>query len=217
MRLHIAAIALLSLAPAAAFAAQTRGFQLEAEAMGSAPFGTYMSGAKASDLYDPGGNAFGKALFGVSRGVAIGVGVGYLHNQGSLELVVPVSRFATETITAKRSINAIPVLALGQIHSDMHRTLSVYGEGGLGFAHLERRFSEFSPLANGFQIEPVSNFQTGTAFLLGAGLCLGAGRNWEFTLGTGWLQTFTGNGDAFRSGDNPAFLTYSIGARYPRW
>ena len=212
MRIAIAVLALLGLAPAAALAAQTRGFQLEAAAMGSIPFGTYVSGDKASDLYDPGGNAFGKALLGVSRGVSVGVGVGYLHNQGSFQFQQRVSRFTTQTVSATRSISATPVLALGQLHSDEHRSLSVYGEGGLGVANLEARVAD---LSNGD--EPTSSFQLGTAFLVGAGLCVGAGRDWEFTLGTGWLQTFTGNGDAFQSGDNPAFLTFSIGARYPRW
>jgi outer membrane protein with beta-barrel domain len=219
LRISIAALALLSLAPAAALGSGTRGFQLEVEAMGSRPFGTYQSGDNASDLFDPGGNAFGKALFGVSRGVSVGLGAGYLHNQGSFSFSQPISRTRSVTGTATRSITAIPVLALGQLHSDTHKRLSVYGEGGIGFANLESRVANFDAQLSGLpiSIEPISDFQLATAFLAGAGLCLGAGRDWEFTLGAGWLQTFTGNGDAFQSGDNPAFLTYSIGVRYPRW
>jgi len=208
-----AAVVLLALVPVIARAAGDHGFQLEVDAVGSRPFGTYEAGARAADLFDFGGNAGGKALFGLSRGLYVGVGVGYLHNQKDFSFTFRPSFGAPlVTVTGIRSLNTIPVLALAQLRSDTHRTLSWYGEGGLGIATFNGRLTDFS-----YGLAPVSDFQQAFSFTVGAGACLGVGRTWDVLLGAGWLQSFTRGGTMFEGGDNPAYVLYSLGLRYPRW
>ena len=212
MRHLIIAIALLTLAPAGSLAAGDRGFQLEVDAVGSLPSGTYEFGGTAGELFDFGGNAFGKALFGVSRGLYFGAGVGYLQNHKNFERTSLLDTRPPRSWSGTRTLHAIPALAMVQIRSDTHRHLSWYGEGGLGITTFDRRLTN---LAGGRP--PQAVFQQGLSFLVGGGTCLGLGRSVDVLVGANYLQSFTHKGAAWESGDNPAYVLCSLGVRYPRW
>jgi hypothetical protein len=206
------AIVLLTLAPAVSFAAGDHGFQLEVDAVGSLPTGTYEFGGLANQLFDFGGNGMGKALFGISRRFSVGIGVGYLRNRKDFSRTTVFDTRPPRNITGTRSLHAVPALALAQIRSDTHRRLSWYGEGGLGITTYDVRLSDLS----GGQ-QPVADFQKAFSYLAGAGACLGVGRNFELLAGADYLQSFTRNGPAWESGDNPAHVLCTLGVRYPRW
>ena len=212
MRHLIIAFALLILAPARAFAAGTHGFQLEVDAAGALPSGTYEFGGRASSLLDQGGAVFGKFLFGLSHKFYIGGGVGYIRNRKDFTSTTLLDTRPPRDWSGQRTVEAIPVLLLAQMRSETHRKLSWYGEGGLGVTNFDRRLSNLS-----FGQPPVANFQTGLSYLVGAGVCVGMGRNFELLLGADYLQSFTGTGTLWRSGDNPAYMLGSLGLRYPRW
>jgi hypothetical protein len=206
------AIVLLTLAPAVSFAAGDHGFQLEVDAVGSLPTGTYEFGGLANQLFDFGGNGMGKALFGISRRFSVGIGVGYLRNRKDFSRTTVFDTRPPRNITGTRSLHAVPALALAQIRSDTHRRLSWYGEGGLGITTYDVRLSDLSGGR-----EPVADFQKAFSYLAGAGACLGVGRNFELLAGADYLQSFTRNGPAWESGDNPAHVLCTLGVRYPRW
>jgi len=208
----ILALALLTLAPAAALAAGNRGFQLEVDAVGSLPSGTYEFGGNAGDLFDFGGNVFGRALFGVSRGISVGAGVGYLRNQKSFSRTSLLDSRPSFRISGTRTMEAIPALALIQVRTDTHHRLSWYGEGGVGVTTFDRRLTDLS-----FGLPPRAVFQQGLSYLVGGGTCLGLGRNFELLLGASYLQSFTHKGPAWENGDNPAYVLGTMGLRYPRW
>ena len=212
MRYLLIAVALLTLAPAVSLAAGDHGFQIEVAAVGAQPSGTYEFGGNANGLLDFGGAVFGKALFGLSRGLYVGAGVGYLQNGKDFTRTSLLDTRPPRNWSGRRTLEAIPVLALAQLRSDTHRSLSWYGEGGLGLTTFDRRLSYVS----GGQA-PVADFQHGYSFLVGAGACLGLGRNFDVLVGAAYLQSFTRSGPLWRSGDNPAYLLGSLGLRYPRW
>lgn len=212
MRHLLLAIVLLTLAPAACLAASDHGFQLEVDAAGSLPTGTYEFGGLANQLFDFGGNGMGKALFGISRRLSVGVAVGYLRNRKDFTHTTVFDTRPPRSISGTRSLHAVPAIALAQIRSDTHRHLSWYSEGGLGITQYDVRLSEFSGGA-----PPISDFQKAFSYLAGAGACLGLGRNFELLAGADYLQSFTRNGPAWESGDNPAHVLCTLGVRYPRW
>lgn len=212
MRHLLIAIALLTLAPAASLAAGDHGFQLELDAIGAQPSGTYEFGGRADQLLDFEGATFGKALFGLSRGLYVGAGVGYLRNRKAFTQTSLLDTRPPRNLSGDRTLEAVPVLALAQLRSDTHRSLSWYGEGGLGLTTFGRRLYNLSRGQ-----PPASNFQHGFSFLVGAGACLGLGRNFELLVGADYLQSFTRNGTLWQSGDNPAYVLGSVGLRYPRW
>jgi hypothetical protein len=215
LRHLILAIALLTLAPAAALAAGDRGFQFEVDAVGSLPSGTYEFGDRAGDLFDYGGNAFGRALFGLSRGLYVGAAVGYLQNQKDFTRTSLLDTRPSFPLSGTRTMHAIPVLGIIQVRSDTHHRLSWYGEGGLGVTTFDRRLTNLA--FGSFALPPEAVFQQGLSFLVGGGTCLGLGRNFDLLVGTSYLQSFTHKGPAWESGDNPAYVLGSIGVRYPRW
>jgi hypothetical protein len=206
------AFVLLTLAPVASFAAGDHGFQLEVAALGSLPTGTYEFGGRASQLFGSGGNGMGKALFGLSRRYSVGVAVGYLQNRKAFTRTTVFDTRPPRNISGTRSLHAVPTIALAQIRSDTHRRLSWYGEGGVGITQYDVRLSELSGGA-----QPIADFQKAFSYLAGAGACLGLGRNFELTAGADYLQSFTRNGPAWESGDNPAHILCTLGMRYPRW
>ena len=212
MRNLLLAIVLLTLAPVVSFAAGDHGFQLEVDAAGSLPTGTYEFGGLANQLFGFGGNGMGKALFGINRRFSVGFATGYLRNRKDFSRTTVFDTRPPRSISGTRSLNAIPALALAQVRSDTHRRLSWYGEGGLGITTYDVRISE---LSGGRQ--PVSDFQKAFSYLAGAGACLGLGRTFELLVGADYLQSFTGNGPAWESGDNPAHVLCTLGVRYPRW
>jgi len=212
VRYLLLAIVLLTLVPVAAFAAGDHGFQLEVDAVGSLPTGTYEFGGLANELYLFGGNGMGKALFGISRSTSVGVGVGYLHSRKDFTKTTVFDTRPPQNVSGTRTLNAVPALALVQVRSNTHRRLSWYGEGGVGITTFEQRLSEFS---DGRQ--PVSDFQRAFSYMAGAGACWGIGRTFELLAGAAYLQSFTRNGPALESGDNPAHVLATLGLRYPRW
>jgi hypothetical protein len=212
LRQLLIAIALLTLAPALSLAAGTHGFQLEVDALGSIPTGTYEFGGHASDLFDFGGAVFGKALFGMSRGLSIGAGVGYLTNSKDFTETSLLDTRPPRNWSGTRTLGAIPVLAMAQLRSDTHKSLSWYGEGGLGMTTFDLRVTNLSSGR-----PPSAEFQQGFSILVGAGACWGLGRNFEVLAGADYLQSFTRAGDLWENGDNPAYLLASLGLRYPRW
>jgi hypothetical protein len=212
LRHLLIAIALLTLAPAASLAAGDHGFQLEVDGLGSIPSGTYEFGGHASELFDFGGAVFGKALFGLSRGFYVGAGVGYLQNRKDFTETTLLDTRPPRNWSGQRTLEAIPVLALAQLRSDTHRSLSWYGEGGVGLTTFDLRLSNLSGGR-----PPVAEFQQGLSFLVGAGACLGLGRDFEILAGADYLQSFTRGGPLWMSGDNPAYVLGSLGVRYPRW
>lgn len=212
MRHLLTAIALLILLPSAGLAAGDRGFQLEVDAGGSLPTGTYQFGGEAADLFDLGGHVFGRALYGLSRGLYVGAGVGYLRNQKDFTETSILDTRPPRKWSGTRTMEAIPVLAMMQLRSDTHRHLSWFGEGGLGFTSFDRRLTN---LSGGRPPEAV--FQQGLSYMVGAGACLGLNRNLDLLFGADYLQSFTHEGPAWASGDNPAYVLCSVGVRYPRW
>ncbi len=212
MRHLLIAIALLTLAPAAGLAAGDHGFQLEVDAVGSLPTGTYEFGGQAGDLFNFGGSAFGRALFGLSRGLYLGAGVGFLQNQKDFTRPTVLDTRPPRNLSGTRTMQAIPALALIQVRSDTHRRLSWFGEGGVGITSFDRRLSNLSGGR-----PPVAVFQQGLSFLVGGGTCLGLGRNFDLLFGADYLQSFTHDGPAWVNGDNPAYVMCSVGVRYPRW
>lgn len=212
MRQLLIAIALLTLAPALSLAAGTHGFQFEVDAAGTRPFGTYEFGGHASALLDQGGAVFGKALFGMTRSFYIGGGVGYILNRKGFTSTSLLDTRPPRDWSGQRTLEAIPVMVLAQMRSDTHRRLSWYGEGGLGVTRFDRRLANLSDGR-----PPVADFQDGLSYMVGAGACLGLGRNLELLAGADYLQSFTRTGALWRSGDNPAYLLGSLGLRYPRW
>lgn len=215
MRHPILALALLILAPAAALAAGDRGFQLEADVVGSLPSGTYEFGGSANDLFDFGGNVFGRALFGVSRGIYVGAGVGYLRNQKNFTRTSLLDSRPTFPVSGTRTMEAIPALALIQVRTDTHHHLSWYGEGGVGVTSYDRRLTNLSFRSEA--LPPRAVFQQGVSYMVSGGACLGMGRNFELLFGASYLQSFTHAGPAWENGDNPAYVLGTVGLRYPRW
>ena len=212
MRHLIFVIALLILTPAVSYAAGDHGFQLEVDGVASMPSGTYEFGGSANDLFDSGGNVFGKALFGLSRALYVGVAAGYLQNRKDFTSTSLLDTRPRLPWSGTRTMEAIPVLGLVQVRSDTHRQLSWYGEGGLGITTYDRRITNLSGGR-----PPIAVFQQGLSFLVGAGTCLGLGRNFDLLVGASYLQSFTHKGPAWESGDNPAYMLGSVGVRYPRW
>jgi hypothetical protein len=212
VRTLLLAIALLMIAPVVSLAAGDHGFQIELDAVGSLPTGTYEFGGLANELYLFGGNGMAKALFGISRGLSIGICAGYLESHKDFTRTTVFDTRPPRNISGTRSLHSIPVLALVQARTDTHRRLSWYGEGGFGLTTFQVRLSE---LSGGRQ--PVSDFQRGFSYMADAGACLGLGRTLELIAGAGYLQSFTRAGEAWESGDNPAHVLCSLGLRYPRW
>jgi len=188
-------------------------FQLEAALVGSQPFGTLSSGDKLSDAFGFGGNATGSAWLRMSRGLWLGVRAGYLKSHQDFTFTYRPS-FGAPPVSAPatRTLNSIPVLAVIQLRGNPRRKLGLYGEGGLGVTTFNERIV-YSPA--GFQ--PQSFFQLTPSYLLGGGVTMAAGRDFELLLGADVLQSFAGQGDVFQKGDNPAYFMVSLGARYPRW
>jgi len=211
LRHLLIAFALLIVAPARAFAAGTHGFQFEVDAAGTLPSGTYEFGGHASSLLDHGGAVFGKALFGMTRRFYLGAAVGYILNRKDFTSTTLLDTRPPRNWSGQRTLEAIPVLVLAQVRSETHRNMSWYGEGGVGVTNFDRRLS----LSGGRA--PVADFQGGLSYLVGAGACLGLGRNLELLAGADYLQSFTHRGTLWRSGDNPAYMLGSLGLRYPRW
>ncbi len=213
-RPHLAVAALLAasalLAPARARAAGDHGFQFDARWMGTQPIGHYRAqGVKAADAEKFGGNAGMRALVQLNRRYAIGADIAYLRNQKDFAVDVDPRPNVTVIRTIRRSLAAIPMDVLFEARSDTHRRASGYVQGGVGITSYTERF------VGGLQ--PLDRRQQAFSWVVGGGAAWGLNRDVEIMGGVDWRRAATVNGDIWRLRDDPQYLVWSLGMRYPRW
>jgi hypothetical protein len=198
------------LAPAPARAAGDHGFQIEARWMGTQPIGHYRAqGVKASDAENFGGNAGMRALIQLNRRYAIGADIAYLKNQKDFTVDVDPRPSVTDIRTIRRSLAALPIDVLFEARTDTHRRVSGYAQGGVGITSYTLR------LTGGFQ--PLDRRQQAFSWVAGGGAVVGINRDLEVVGGVDWRRSATVNGDIWLLRDDPQYLVWSLGMRYPRW
>jgi len=207
-RATLAALALL--APSGARAAGDHGFQLEFRGVGSQPIGKYYSyGVNASDVVGFGGNASGRALVGLNRRYSIGVDFAYLKNAKDIMADVDPRPFVTRLASVRNTLVAIPVDLLIERRTDTHQRVSGYLQSGFGITTFQRRVTGPFP--------PFTRTQQALSWMVGLGTQVGMGRDFEVVAGADYRQSVTTPGDIWTTWDNPKYVVWSLGMRYPRW
>ena len=187
-------------------------FQIEISGVLSKPFGSYSTGEKAQDLFDLGGNAGVKLLFGMSRRFYLGAGVAYLRDRKDFTETAIMDIRPPAAVSGTRTLTAIPITGLAQVRSDTHRKLSGYVETGLGLTTFTWRLADFSDGR-----EPDSDVQQTFSFLFGGGAVLALNRDWEVVAGLDYHHSIARGGEVWNTWDDPKFALLSLGVRYPRW
>ena len=198
------------LAPSRAHAAGDHGFQIEARWNGSQPIGHYRTqGVKASDAENFGGNAGMRALIQLNRRYAIGADIAYLKNQKDFLVDVDPRPNIVDLRTINRSLAALPIDVLFEARSDTHRRVSGYVQGGAGITSYTLRFTG--------GLQPLDRRQQAFSYIVGGGAVVGLNRDLEVVGGADWRRAVTVNGDVWLVHDDPSYLVWSLGMRYPRW
>jgi hypothetical protein len=217
-------VALLATSPAAS-AATLPGFQLQGDVLGVLPSGSYSGSTQASDVFDAGpGFAFTGSI-GIRRNLFFAVRSGMMRNKGVQAVSgTPVAQPGPPGSTRAeavifeavfhRKLTTVPTSFLLQSRHPLRPGVAVYGEGGLGLMSFVEDVRRETTQGS---ITETSGRQTSFAYLLGVGVSVGLGHVLELVAGGDFQQSRTSSGDVWNDGDNPQFLTGSIGLRYPRY
>jgi hypothetical protein len=216
--------AVLFAAPRMAGAALLPGFQIEVDALGALPSGSY-SGSRASDVFDAGPGFALTASIGIRNNLFFAVRSGAMYHKGFetvpsqswAQPAAPGTTRATAIIyeaVYHRRLTTIPTLFLLQYRYPVRSGVAVHGEGGVGLMSFAENVRLQSTQDS---INETDGRQTGFAYQVGVGISFGIAHDLELVAGGDFQQSRTSAGEVWGSGDNPQFLTGSIGLRYPRY
>ena len=219
------ALTLAALAPQPARAA-VGVFQLEAAFAGAMPTGSYADGTQASDQFETGPGFMVTGSLGLTRTLFLAARSGYHRNTDEEHVIVDDGTVAGTRLGPNRSeavifeafverkLATVPTHVLLQYRRPFGR-LSLYGEGGIGLAAHTLDLTITLPGPGGLVIEDHGR-QTSFSWTLGAGFAVGLGRHLDVVTGFDYQHAQTSSGELWSDGDDPTFLTATIGLRYPR-
>lgn len=223
LTISILAIAAAVMAPPASAARVTPGFQIEADGLLFSPMGELASqgGARSADLFANGGGMGGAATIGITPHLALGAriagfqsekeGVTWFDDMTSPDGVSLPSGSGPYRVT--RQLKMLPLVGVAQFRNGRRDGFEWGLEAGAGIMSTEehmRLLAGKTPLSSivGYQKDPCWS----AAFSLSHPYrrinvdVIGAGR---------WFGVLAGTGAAWVKDDNPGFMTWSLGLRYP--
>jgi hypothetical protein len=117
------------------------------------------------------------------------------------------------TTRIERRLSSIPHHLVLQNHGHFAKRFGFYDEVGAGLTRFTSKMHYFSP--NGSQFI-LAAYQTNFSVLLGGGLTWDYRNVFTVMGGVSVLAVPTRDGQVWASGDNPQFVTATLGIRYPK-
>lgn len=217
-------LAVLSLAAFAPVARSATPVQFEAAGLVSQISGNSgLGGGSVSDFFSTG--------YGFSLGISVGMGkhlslgyrTGLFDDSKDIapELAPPVwsslpgyNRFqAANATNIHRKLTSIPHHAILGYHARLGQRFGFYDEFGLGLTSFTGKMEYYNGDRSQFRL---------SAYQLNFSMLLGGGVTWDYqnlatlVAGVNVLMVPTQDGDVWSSGDNPQYIQFSLGFRYPR-
>lgn len=222
MFLVAAAVSLLGPALAAAQGAKSPGFQLQVDGLVYAPSGTVASlgGTQLSALL-PNGPGFAiTGSLGIARRWVLEARVTYFGSSqdGSFHFADSVDTNGqpfgdgSGPYALNRELHVTNVQVLFAYRRPLPANFQWELEAGGGLSQARERLvltnaSGEKASAVGVQLDP--------SYAVGGSLGYKTGWNTDLVGSVRWSKTATGDGAVWTSGDSPAYLTWTLGLRYP--
>lgn len=114
--------------------------------------------------------------------------------------------------TFRHKLTLIPTHVLLRYRVSPGAKSALHAQAGVGVIAFTEKF-QFFP--NGQYTEPRAAYQNSFSYLAGAGVARAVYRGIALEAGFDFYQAVTGDGEIWRSGDNPWFAVATLGLRYP--
>jgi hypothetical protein len=217
-RLSTAAFSLVVLALAAATnsaSAAPIGFQVELQGVGSQlGNNSGINGDHAvSDLFAPQFGFTAGVTYGFTEHLVAGFRSGVFSERKDVSEVARQAGGLPAGFSANHELQVIPTHALLQYRAKLGGKFGVYDEFGVGV-------SSFKQVVEVFRADQ-SLFRS-ASYQKNFSLLIGGGASWDYQTAFSVVASFdvllvpTENGDVWGTGDNPQFMMFSLGIRYPR-
>ena len=180
-------------------------------------------GHERTDLYSPGiGYSLG-ATMGLTDHLRVGVRTGMFRDQKDLPPALALSRWkalpgyssfrASQATSIHRKLTAIPTHAVVQYRHRLPGKLTLYDEIGAGVASFTEKVSYEG--AGGTRLR-LSAYQKNLSLLVGGGVSWDYRNIGSIVAGVDVQMIPSRDGQVWNGGDNPQFVNFEFGLRYPR-
>ena len=209
--------------PSLTLAAGPTGIQLQVDGMLTSPAGTLPSaqGADLSSLFGSGGGFAVTTSFGITARFfgALRVGSFWGSDQRSTYQFSDLRPADAALLPGSgpfdldRKLDGIPIHALLQYRRVVSKArIGYYLEAGAGIVSFSERMVLWSSAT---KLLDIAGYQREPSYTLGGGLALPVRGNFDLVAGAHYDGTHTGDGAVWAKGDNPGFMTGTVGLRYP--
>jgi hypothetical protein len=220
IRRAVLVLTLANLPGLASAASKTPGFQLQADVLGQTPVGSIGAG-DLSDRIGGGAGISVTASTGLTRHLIVGVRATHMrgHKDDTFQfddnggLPIPSQPAPSGPYDVRRSLWTTPVHGIAQYRQPIGGVMA-FGELGAGVTSFIER--DEASTTGGQYMFTIAGYQQNFSMSAGGGVGIPIGL-FEVTTGVSFYQAFTTSGDVWANGDDPKFVSFGVGLRYPRF
>jgi hypothetical protein len=209
------------LVPFSALAATPPGFQLQGDVLAFSPVGS-IDGTDLGDRFGSGAGFSITGSVGLTRRIVVAARVAHFRSRrndtaqfadGGGVGITPQPQ-PSGPYDVRRTLIGTPVHGLLQWRQPLGSGVVLMGEAGAGITTFIERDRVSS---GGVARFTISGYQQNFSATGGVGLGVALGPRFELAGHVNLIQVLTDSGDIWSEGDNPKFVTATLGVRYPRF